>query len=117
MTLRRSSLETVLKNARINSSPSAVGTLSRVSPDAEIADEGSGKLRTFEPSPSFSDSKPFESKSFVSMSDCPLGDMMAKREDLNMLRRLIDSALQLALELDETMTAHILSIARREVSE
>jgi hypothetical protein len=51
------------------------------------------------------------------MSDCPLGDMMAKREDLNMLRRLIDSALQLALELDETMTAHILSIARREVSE
>jgi hypothetical protein len=43
--------------------------------------------------------------------------MMAKREDLNMLGRLIDGAIQLALELDETMTAHILSIASQEVSE
>ena len=42
---------------------------------------------------------------------------MAKREDLNMLGRLIDGAIQLALELDETMTAHILSIASQEVSE
>jgi hypothetical protein len=51
------------------------------------------------------------------MSDCPLGDLMAKREDLNMLGRLIDDALQLALELDETMTAYILSIASQQVSE
>ena len=43
--------------------------------------------------------------------------MMANREDLNMLARLIDDALQLALELNETMTAHILSIAGRQVSE
>jgi hypothetical protein len=42
---------------------------------------------------------------------------MAKREDLNVLGRLIDGAIQLALELDETMTAHILSIACQEVSE
>jgi hypothetical protein len=42
---------------------------------------------------------------------------MAKREDLNMLGSLIDDALQLALELDETMTAYILSIASQEVSE
>ena len=34
-----------------------------------------------------------------------------------MLSRLIDDALQLAVELDETMAAYILSIASREVSE
>jgi hypothetical protein len=43
--------------------------------------------------------------------------MRADREKLNMLSRLIDDALQLALQLDETMAAHILSIASREVSE
>jgi hypothetical protein len=42
---------------------------------------------------------------------------MANREELNMLSRLIDDALQLAVELDETMAAYILSIASREVSE
>lgn len=42
---------------------------------------------------------------------------MANREELNMLSRLIDNALQLAVELDETMAAYILSIASREVSE
>ncbi len=34
-----------------------------------------------------------------------------------MLSRLIDGALQLAIELDETMAAYILSIASRELSE
>jgi hypothetical protein len=43
--------------------------------------------------------------------------MRADREKLNVLSRLIDDALQLALQLDETMAAHILSIASREVSE
>jgi hypothetical protein len=43
--------------------------------------------------------------------------MMANREELNMLSRLIDDALQLAEELDETMAAYILSIASRQVSE
>ena len=42
---------------------------------------------------------------------------MANREELNVLSRLIDGALQLAIELDETMAAYILSIASREVSE
>ena len=42
---------------------------------------------------------------------------MANREEFNMLSRLIDNALQLAVELDETMAAYILSIASREVSE
>jgi hypothetical protein len=42
---------------------------------------------------------------------------MANREELNMLSRLIDDALQLAIELDETMAAYVLSIASREVSE
>jgi hypothetical protein len=42
---------------------------------------------------------------------------MATREDLNMLSRLVDDALQLAIKLDETMAAYILSIASREVSE
>jgi hypothetical protein len=43
--------------------------------------------------------------------------MNADREKLNRLSRRIDDALQLARELDETMAAHILSIASREVSE
>jgi hypothetical protein len=43
--------------------------------------------------------------------------MRADREKLNRLSRLIDDALQLARELDETMAAYILSIASREVSE
>jgi hypothetical protein len=43
--------------------------------------------------------------------------MMANREELSMLIRLIDDALQLAIELDETMAAYILSIASRQVSE
>jgi len=42
---------------------------------------------------------------------------MANREELNMLSRLIDGALQHAVELNETMAAYILSIASREVSE
>jgi hypothetical protein len=42
---------------------------------------------------------------------------MANREELGMLGRLIDDALQLAVKLDETMAAHILSIASRELSE
>jgi hypothetical protein len=42
---------------------------------------------------------------------------MANREELNLLSRLIDDALQLAAELDETMAIYILSIASREVSE
>jgi hypothetical protein len=42
---------------------------------------------------------------------------MANREELNMLSRLIDDALQLAVELDETMAAYILSIASRQLSE
>jgi hypothetical protein len=42
---------------------------------------------------------------------------MANREELNVLSRLIDDALQVAVELDETMAAYILSIASREVSE
>jgi len=44
-------------------------------------------------------------------------EMKTDREKLNMLSRLIDDALQLALQLDETMAAYILSIASREVSE
>jgi hypothetical protein len=43
--------------------------------------------------------------------------MMANREKLNVLSRLVDDALKLATELDETMTAYILSIASRELSE
>jgi hypothetical protein len=42
---------------------------------------------------------------------------MANREELNVLSRLIDGALQHAVELNETMAAYILSIASREVSE
>jgi hypothetical protein len=42
---------------------------------------------------------------------------MASREQLNMLSRMVDEALRLAVELDETMAAYILSIASREVSE
>jgi hypothetical protein len=42
---------------------------------------------------------------------------MANREELNMLSRLIDDALQSAVNLDETMATCILSIASREPSE
>jgi hypothetical protein len=42
---------------------------------------------------------------------------MANQEKLSMLGRLIDDALKLAMEQDETMAAYILSIASREVSE
>jgi len=46
-----------------------------------------------------------------------VGDIGANREELNLLSRLIDDALQLAVKLDETMAAYILSIASRELSE
>jgi hypothetical protein len=42
---------------------------------------------------------------------------MANREELNMLSRLTDNAIQFALKLDETMATCILSIAGRELSE
>jgi hypothetical protein len=42
---------------------------------------------------------------------------MANREKLNALSRLIEDAFRLAMELDETMAAYILSIASRELSE
>jgi hypothetical protein len=41
---------------------------------------------------------------------------MANREKLNLHSRLIDDALTLAIERDETMAAYILSIASCEVS-
>jgi hypothetical protein len=42
--------------------------------------------------------------------------LRANREMLGMLSQLIDDALKLAMEQDETMAAYILSIASREVS-
>jgi hypothetical protein len=111
MTFLRSSLEAILRNACINSSPSAVTTLSRISTDTEISDGGPGKLTMFEPSPSF-----LETMSYFQRVDQRV-TMKADREKLNRLSRRIDEALQLARELDETMAACILSIASREVSE
>jgi hypothetical protein len=51
------------------------------------------------------------------MSNFQQVEKMANPENLNGLGRLVDDALQLAIKLDETMAAHILSIASREVSE
>ncbi len=41
---------------------------------------------------------------------------MSERDNLNTLSRLVENALQLATQLNQKMTAHILSVASLEIS-